>query len=331
MKDTIRWGILSTGKIAGSFAADFQYVDGAELAAVGSRSLSKARRFAAAHKISKYYGSYEELAADPEVDIIYIATPHIFHFDNARLCLNAGKGVLCEKSFTINSVEAESLIEMARNNRLFLMEAMWTRFQPIMVKLRQLITEGFIGELQQLEANIGFKPRFNRKSRLFDLALGGGALLDIGIYAVSLASMLFGKPLKISSTVHIGKTGADEQENILLEYTQNRTANLFASIRTAVAGEAIITGSRGRIRLQGPLYRPAGFTLSVLGEKDSVFEAPLKGNGLHYQVLEIMRSLRENEIENTIMPLNESLQIMQTMDELRKQWGLRYPGEHKSD
>ena len=325
--DKIRWGIIGTGQIASQFAEGLEALPDAELVAVGSRTAETAARFAKRFGVPRGHACYEALAEDPGVDVVYVATPNTFHKRDAILCLEAGKPVLCEKPFTINAVEAASVIQAARKRNLFLMEAMWTRFVPAIERLRALLAERVIGELHMLIADLGMRFQFDPQSRLFDLHLGGGALLDLGIYPVSMASMLFGAPSSITSRAQIGETGVDEQAAIILEYGPLQLATLYTSLRTETPQEAILQGSRGRIRVQGPLYRPARLSLSVAGEKERTLEEPFQGNGYTHEAAEVMRCLRAGELESRIMPLDETLSIMRTMDTIRGQWGLRYPME----
>jgi dihydrodiol dehydrogenase / D-xylose 1-dehydrogenase (NADP) len=327
MPDIIRWGILSTGRIAGVFASDLNIVEGVELAAVGSRNLELAKAFSEQYSISKYYGSYEELVSDKKIDVIYVATPHMFHKDNSILCLKNGKAVLCEKAFTINAQEAKQVIDAAKNSRLFLMEGMWTRFLPVIQKCRQFINDGIIGEVQTITGDFGFKANYDPEHRLFNPELGGGALLDIGVYLVSFVSWILGKPSSIDSMATMGETGVDEHECILLNFPDGKMAKLFATLRSNTPIEILILGDKGRIRVHSPFFKSSAITLSVIGEKDQIIEMPFTGNGFVHEINEVTKNIREGKLESDIMPLNESLSIMETMDQLRKKWGVLYPSE----
>lgn len=327
--DKIRWGILGTGAIANSFAQGLNFVPDAELTAVGSRNKETAEKFGNTFQIPNRHDSYEDLASDPEVDVVYIATPHMFHRDNAVLCLNHRKAVLCEKAFTINAAEAEEIIMLARRKKLFLMEAMWTRFQPIVAKLRNLLKQDLIGDVRMMTADLGFKFEFNPKSRIFDPNLGGGALLDIGIYPLAMSYMIFGPPSRIESMAFLGSTGVDEQESIVLGYAGGQIATLYASTHVETPQEVTVIGNKGRIRLQGPIYRPSGMTIQLENEKEQFIDNGLEGNGYNYEAAEVMNCLRSGKLESDIMPLDESLEIMKTMDKLRAQWGFKYPHEKK--
>jgi len=327
MSHRIRWGILGTGKIAHQFAAALRRLPAADLLATGSRSAESAARFSDEFGISRRYGSYTELVSDPEVEVIYVATPHSCHAENTRLALNAGKAVLCEKPLTINAAQADEVIRLARERKLFLMEAMWTRCFPLMKKLRELLASGTIGEVRQLTADFGFRAEYQDESRLFGPAYGGGALLDVGVYPVSLSSMLFGPPKRIVSTANLGSTGVDEEAAMILTHGRGEMAILHTAIRLETAQEAVITGTRGRIRIHSPWWRPTTMTLSSEGKPDDRLDFPLTGNGYEYEAQEVMDCLRSGKLESPLMPLDESLSIMKTLDAIRAQWGMKYPME----
>ena len=322
-----RWGILGTGAIARQFVEGLSNLPEAEVLAVGSRSEGSAAEFADEREIPRRYASYDALAADPDVDVVYVATPHPFHAGNAELCLNAGKAVLCEKPFTVNAVEAERVVELARDNGLFLMEGMWTRFFPLMEKVRRLVSEGAIGELRMLNVDFGFRTDVDPASRLFDPKLGGGALLDVGVYCVSLASMVLGRPSGAVGLSHLGETGVDEQASVVLEHERGRLASLSIGIRTATPQEATIMGTDGYLRIHSPWWRPTSMTISRPGEEGETVDAPVSGNGFNYEAAEVMRCLEAGKTESGIMPLDETLSVVRTMDAIRAAWGLRYPRE----
>lgn len=323
----IRWGILGTGSIAAQFARGLAELNDARLVAVGSRTADAAAAFAQTFGVARSHASYAALANDPDVDVIYIATPHSLHKENTLLCLEAGKAVLCEKPFAINAQEAAEMIIAARSRGLFLMEAMWTRFLPHMARLRELIAAGTIGELRMLQADFGFRASFDPQSRLFDPALGGGALLDVGIYPVSLASMLFGAPTRIASMASLGETSVDEQSAMLFGYADGQLAILSQATRTSTPHEALLLGTSGRIRVHSSWWRATTMTLSVVSKPDELIEVPAPGNGYNYEAAEVGRCLRAGLTESPTMSLDETLAIMRTLDAVRAQWGLRYPGE----
>ncbi len=299
----------------------------AELTAVGSRSADAGADFAQRFGARRSHASYAGLANDPDVDIIYIATPHSGHYPNARLCLEAGKGVLCEKPFTLNATQARELVLFARERRLFLMEAMWTRFLPALAETRRLIAEGAIGDLQFLIADFGFRKEFDSQHRLFDPERGGGALLDVGVYLASLASMLFGPPAQITSLAHIGPSGVDERAALLFGYEGGRFAQLTTAITADTPQEATIVGSAGSIRLQSPWWKATGLAVSRHGQQPYALDAPYLGNGYTHEAMEAMRCLRTGEIESPLLPLDETVAVIETLDRVRADWGLRYPGE----
>ena len=321
MTDTIRWGIISTGDIASKFATGLKHVENAELVAVGSRSQEKADAFAARFQARRGHASYEALAADSEVDAVYIGTPHVFHKDNTLLCLENGKHVLCEKPFAMTAAESREMIDTAREKNLFLMEAMWTRFLPLFVRLRQMLADGTIGEIGLIAADFGFRADFDPEHRLFNPALGGGALLDVGIYPVSLVSMLYGQqPATIKSLARIGETGVDEVAAMLFGYDNGRMAQLTTATRIDTPQATVINGTEGRIRIHPPWFVADTLTLSKPGAGDVVIKEPIVGNGYNYEAEELGRCVREGRMESDIMPLDETLAIMQTLDRILAQW-----------
>jgi predicted dehydrogenase len=324
--DKIRWGILSTGGIARVVTEAIQFLEDAEVVAVGSRTADSAERFGAKYNIPHRHASYEALAQDPDVDVIYIATPHNLHKDNALLSLGAGKAVLLEKPFTVNAAEAAEVIDFAHRKNLFLMEAMWSRFIPLMGKLREMLVAGVIGDIRMVHADCSIRIPFDPKSRMFDLNLAGGALLDSGIYPFSMASMILGKPSSVVSQAYIGESGADEQAAAVLQYPKGELAVLSTAIRTAGPQELLIRGSEGYIKIIG-WQRATKLTITRPGQVDEVIEMGIEGNGKNYQVAEVMRCMRAGLIESPIMPLKETLDIMATLDSVRAPWGLKYPGE----
>jgi predicted dehydrogenase len=326
--DAIRWGILGTGGIAKKFVEGLAPLPDAKVAAVGSRTQAAADAFGETYGVPRRHGSYAGLMADPDVDVVYIATVHPLHYENTAGCLEAGKAVLCEKPFTINAGQLEKLIALARKKRLFLMEAMWTRYFPALVKVRSLLAEGALGEVRQVQADFGIRMKFDPKGRMYDPALGGGALLDLGIYPVSLASMVFGEvPARIASTVALGRTGVDEQSVLAIEYSGGRMAALSCSMRFNSPQEAHIIGTEGRIRIHRPWWFPGMVTVSRAGKADEILELPYLGNGYTHEAIEVMERLRAGKLESEVMPLEESLRIMRTLDAVRGEWGLKYPGE----
>ena len=326
----VRWGILGAGSIAGRFSEALASLPEAETLAVGSRSQETADRFAAARGFSRAYPSYAELAADPDVDVVYVATPHPFHAENVELCLRAGKAVVCEKPFTLNAAEARRLVGLARERGLFLMEGMWTRFFPLMGRLRRMLSDGTIGEPRMLAVDFGFRADFDPSSRLFDPKLGGGAMLDVGVYCVSFASMVLGRPTGETGLSHLGETGVDEQFAAALDHGEGRISSITAGTRTASPHEATVLGTEGYARIHSPWWQPEAMTVSRPGREDEVVREPAEENGFRYEAAEVMRCLRAGETESPIMPLDETVSVLEAMDTIRRSWGLRYSGEEGS-
>jgi len=314
MAEPLRWGILSTGGIAHTFASDLRFIDEGVVAAVGSRSLAAADAFGDEFDVPRRYGSYEALVGDPDVDVIYVATPHPFHLANATLALEAGKPVLVEKAFTMNGAEARELVALARSKELFLMEAMWTRHLPHVAKLRELIGEGVLGELVTVEADHGKWFAADPTHRLFAPELGGGAMLDLGVYPVSFASMLLGTPDRITALVDAAFTGVDAQASMLFGYASGAQAVLTCTSSARTATRACVSGTKARVEIDGDFYAPTSFTLIARTGERERFEFSSKGRGLHYQAQEVARCLSEGVTESPLMPLDESVAIMDTMD-----------------
>ncbi len=327
MEQSIRWGILGTGNIAHQFARGLAALADAKLVAVGSRSQSAANAFGDELGVERRHPTYEDLARDPGVDAIYISTPHPFHKANSLLCLEAGKAVLCEKPFAINAREAEEVIRYARRHRRFLMEAMWTRFLPVLVRTRELLARHAIGEVRMLTADFGFRTSFDPRGRLFDPALGGGALLDVGVYSVALASMVLGAPIQIATLAHLGETGVDEQSGTVLGFAGGALALLSSAVRANTPQQVVISGTEGSITLHSPWWKGDKLTLVRSGKQPEQIDLPYTGNGYNYEAAEVARCLREGKLESDVMPLDETIAIMKTMDQIRAQWGLKYPME----
>lgn len=327
MTDKIKWGILGAGKIAGKFADALKQVADAKLLAIGSRTIDNANTFGDTHNIPRRYGSYAQLVADSDLDIIYIATPHHLHAECAILCLGAGRHVVCEKPLAVSAPQARTMIDSARANNRFLMEAMWTRFLPLMDKVRQLLAEHAIGDVRTLMADFGFRAGDNANPRLTQPELAGGALLDVGVYTLALSSMLFGRPANIQSAAAIGPTGVDDQNASILTFGQGRIAMLYSAIQTESPHEAHILGTAGRIHIHKPWWRGSKLSLIRPEQPEQTFELPTHENGFIYEILAAHEDLRNGRTENALMPLGESLAILETMDTIRAQWGLQYPFE----
>ena len=327
MEKIVRWGILGPGNIAHQFARGLSVIPDAELIAVGSQSIERANKFGDEFHIPNRYGNYADLVSDPEVDVIYVATAHPFHKDCAILCLKAGKGVICEKPFAVNAQQVKEMIACACECEQFLMEAMWTRFLPIFANVRERLAEGTIGEPRILTADFGFRAGMNPEGRLFNLDLAGGGLLDVGVYTIAMAYMVFGgAPSEIKSLAHIGKAGVDEQAGMLLGYDAGQIALLYCAVRTNTPQEMRIMGTEGSIHIPN-FWHAVSATINVAGKEPEEIQMPFKGNGYEYEAMEVMRCLREGKLESDAVPLDESLSVIETMDKLRAQWGLKYPME----
>lgn len=322
----IRWGIIGSGNIAGQFARGLSVLDDAALVAVGSRRQETADRFGDEFDVPHRHASYEDLAADPDVDIVYIATPHSLHRENTLLCLEAGKAVLCEKPFAINAAEAREMVARAREKKLLLMEAIWTRFLPHYAQTLDRVRDGAIGEIRLLECDFCFRAG-KREGRLFDPALGGGALLDVGIYPVAMAYHYLGRPDHIVTRAHLGATGVDEQAVILFEYENGAQAVLTTGIRINTPHVAVIAGSGGEAMLNPRWWAPSSAILRVDGAEIEEIEPEIEGNGYQFEAAEAMRCLRDGRHESPTVPLDETLAIMELLDEIRAAWGLQYPME----
>ena len=323
---SVRWGIAGPGAIAVGFANGLQLLDDAEMYAVGSRSASRARDFANKYGSTAAYGSYEDLAADGEVDAVYVATPQSRHLQDACLFLEAGKPVLCEKPFALNRAQAQQMIATARRCGLLLMEAMWSRFLPAYQVLADLLAKQAIGQPQLVEADFGFQVPFDPAHRLYNAALGGGAILDLGVYPVQLVSLVLGTPTSVTAQGHIGATGVDEQVVGVFGYSGGELAVVKAAIATNLSCTARIAGTEGVIEIPASMHRPTSLTV-VRGDKRETFECSYSGDGLRFQVQEFHRCLAAGEAESPVITHAETLSIMGTLDEIRTQIGLQFPGE----
>lgn len=323
--DRVSWGILGTGDIARQFASDLKLLDEAELYAVASRTQARADEFGDTHEIPKRYPSYEALVADPAVDVVYIATPHIRHCQDTLLALEAGKAVLCEKPFALNALEATSMIEAARGKDLFLMEAMWMHFFPAMAKLREILDEGALGDIRFLRADFCFRIDFDPEFRLFNPKLGGGALLDVGVYPMALAQAVLGVPESIRSTAELCETGVDEHAGILLGYEHGAFAMLTCASTIEMPQTALIVGELGHVHIP-QFSQPDSLTL-ISENIEEEFNYERMGYGYAFEAIEVMRCLREGRRESWTFPLHDSLSLMESLDAIRSQWGLAYPGE----
>lgn len=324
---TVNWGILATGNISDQMAQALTASPEANVVAVASRAQAKADAFGARWDIPNRYSSYEALAADPAVEVVYIGTPHSHHYDNMLLCLEAGKHVLCEKAFTLNARQAEQCVTLARERGLFLMEAMWTRFIPAMQQVKTWLADGAIGDIRLVQADFCIDLPFDPANRLYNPALGGGALLDLGIYPLSLATNVLGLPAAMQSHAHLGATGVDELAAITLLYADGAAAQLACSMRLDKPAEAHISGSAGYIRIHDRFLHPEWLTIKRAGQTPHTVRVPYAGNGYGYEAEAVHRCLQAGKTESDVMPLDETLALMRLMDQCRAEWGVTYPGE----
>ncbi|MEM7105128.1 MAG: Gfo/Idh/MocA family oxidoreductase [Bacteroidota bacterium] len=325
MKETFNWGIIGLGNIASKFAIGLKSVPGATLLAVASRSIEKANKFAMEHDAQHAYGSYEEILKTPKIDVVYIATPHHLHAQNTMMCLNAGIAVLCEKPFAINYEEVMSMVALAREKRTFLMEAFWTRFHPHIKKLVELTASNKLGKLNSVTANFGFKATYDPESRLFNKYLGGGTLLDIGIYPVFLSLLLLGRPETIEAEATFTDTEVDMTCSVKMTFQDSAVANIYSSFEEELENEAVIEGEKGYIRIPARWHEP-NFLYTKIGDKP---EGPMsffhRGNGYNYQAKELQFQISQRLIESPLMSHEFSLLLMDTLDRIRKIIGLTYP------
>ncbi|MCX7985970.1 MAG: Gfo/Idh/MocA family oxidoreductase [Bacteroidales bacterium] len=324
MKTTIHWGILGTGRIAEKFAMDLQHVNNAQLYAVGSRTMEQAKMFANKYNVPLAYGSYTELVADPNIDIIYIASPHVFHAEHTLLCLDAGKAVLCEKPFAMNASQVSTMIRKAKEKNLFLMEALWTRFLPTIRKTEELISSGAIGNIIQLQSDFGFKAVYDPQWRLFNKQLGGGSLLDIGIYPIFITLLLLGLPDEILSSAIIGPTGVDETMAAIFKYNNGIIASLSSTFMANTPCETIISGTEGSIRIHRMWHTPTYLTISKNNGTVEDIRFNYAGNGYEYEAQEVTNCLLKGLKESPLLPLHFSEKLISLLDTIRKQWNLEY-------
>lgn len=325
---TVHWGILGTGKIAHLVASDLHRLPDATLTAVGSRSQDRADAFGNEFDIPRRYASYDALVADEDVDVVHVATPHTYHVEHAAMALEAGRAVLCEKPLAINARQGEQLIETARAHDQFLMEAMWTRFLPVMEDVRRLVhREQVLGDIHLLQADIGVVEAFDPENRLFDPALGGGALLDLGVYPMAFAFDLFGSPEAVSSSAVLGSTNVDEQCAVIFRYENGQQAVWHASVRADAGRTCVIAGTEGRLRGRRAWWKGAPFELELNDGTTETIAQPFEGNGYQFEADHVIQCLREGRTESPVMPLGESHALLQTADSLRAEWGVTYPQE----
>jgi predicted dehydrogenase len=322
----ITWGIIGLGKIAHSFAKALEFVPDAHLLAVASREQNKADEFANQYQVKYRYDSYEALIQNPEIEAVYIATPHVLHYENTLMCLEAKKAVLCEKPFAMNLRQVQEMVALARKEKVFLMEALWTKFLPSFQKVKELIAQGEIGEIKSIQADFGFQAtNLDPEGRLLNLKLGGGSLLDVGIYPLFLAVSLLGKPQNVKAQAIFGNTGADELCSMILSYDKGQLASLTSSIIVNQSLEANIFGDKGHIRMCQPFHK-LNTKIELIRNWTDIQPISFEGigNGYNYEIAEVNRCLQAGLLESPIMTHQDSLVLMEVMDKVRYEAGIRY-------
>ncbi|MES2259782.1 MAG: Gfo/Idh/MocA family oxidoreductase [Pseudomonadota bacterium] len=327
MGKVIRWGILGTGKIAKAFANGLRDTPDAELVAVASRTVDSAASFGAAFGVARCHGSYQALADDAGVDVIYIATPHPMHHANALMCLNGGKAILVEKAFTVNRREAEDIVALARAKNLFVMEAMWSRFLPAIVEAKRIVDSGEIGKVASVHADFGFAAEAGPEHRLFNPELGGGALLDLGIYPLSLSTYFLGPVASVQAVGELGPTGVDVQTSFSLKHESGTVASGACSLRARTPCELTISGSKGFVRLHTRFHCAERLSVELADGSRREVALPFSGNGYPHEAIEVGRCLREGLLESPVMPLSETLHLLEVLDTMRAQIGVRYEAD----
>jgi len=319
-----RWGILGAGRIAEKFCAALCFVEGSEVYAIASRDKEKAKAYASKYNASVYYDNYEDLVKDENVDIIYIATPHAFHYRQTMLCLQHKKAVLCEKPMSLSHQHTSEMIAEAARNKVFLMEAMWTACMPVIRKILTLIENDTIGQPQYIAADFGFTAPKDLTGRLYNKTLGGGAVLDIGIYPISLATLILGKPSVIKTVSKLAETGVDEYANVLLQYADGATAYALSTINFNTAIEAEIIGTKGSIKIKNPWFKASDFTLHLEDAPIQNFYIPHQCNGFEHEIREVMHCLDNGLLQSDKVPHSLTLIVSKITDEVLRQAGVVY-------
>lgn len=324
MKKNYRWGILGAGKIADKFCEALGYTEGSEVYAVASRNADNAKNYATKHKAAKWYNNYKDLVQDEKVDIIYIATPHAFHYEQTILCLQNNKAVLCEKPMSLTIQQTTEMIEVAAKNNLFLMEAMWTGCMPFIEKILGLIKEDAIGLPQYLSADFGFTAPNDPGSRLFNKALGGGSVMDVGIYPIFLSALIFGEPSVIKTVSKLTATAVDAYTGVIMQYAEGQTAHVMSAINFNTAVEAEIIGTKGRIKVSNPWFKATELTLILNDGTTEKFSMPHAGNGFEHEIKEVMYCLDNRLLQSSKVPHQLTISVSKIMDEILRQAGVTY-------
>ncbi len=331
MKEIINWGIIAPGRISHRFVHDLLLVKNARLQAVASRSYERAYAFAQQYGAPHFYGSYEEILDCPDLDVVYVASPHSGHAEHSIMCLNRKIPVLCEKPLAVNAAQVGQMIQAAQKNNTFLMEAIWTRFNPLFEEAIRMVDSGIIGAVKTIRADFGYKADFPPEHRLFNLDLAGGSFLDVGMYPVFLATLLFGSPEEVKATAVFGKTGADESCAVLLSYSGGRMAILDSSIVMKTATEAFLYGENGTLCLHRRFHHPKELTVSFYDKREEHIALPSEGYGYYHEIVEVNRCLLEGKTESDKLPLKFSLELIKVLDRVRQEAGIFYPGIDGND
>ena len=321
----IKWGILSTGRIAHTFAKALQVVPDSGLQAVGSRNIETAMEFASEFSIPKAYGSYEELANDPDIDVIYIGTPHNLHLENTLLALNHNKHVLCEKPMGVNLREESIMINKAKEKNLFMMEALWSRFLPNIIKTKELIDSGEIGDVKLLTAFFSIKSENGPKHRHYNIDLCGGTILDLGIYNIFLSFLLLGKPRSFSAIAGLSEQGGDNSCSYTFRYDKDTLSVMYSSFLANPAVVAEIHGTKGKILLWHLWFCPGNVKVIYHDGSEKIYEFKVKGNGYEYEAEEVARCIRAGKTQSDLWSWNDSIEMITIMDAIRKECGIVYP------
>jgi predicted dehydrogenase len=326
MKKKYRWGILAPGKMSAKFTRGLKLIDNVELYAVGSRDIKRAKQFASEFGFQKAYGSYEELAADSNVDVIYIASPHSFHYEHVMLCLKNRKAVICEKAFGLNYSEVKEMTDEAARQKVFLMEALWPPFQPLYRKTIDILASGEAGKIIHLNARFAFQAPFVATDRKFNLALGGGSLLDIGIYSIIDALSFLGIPDEVTAKATFSETGSEDSVSIIFGYKDRRMATIYSSFRTAAGIGCDLLCENGNLYFSRERDMSQKLRVALNGKEPEEFSLLPEGMGYHYEAVEVMKCLDEGKLESEIVPHSFSLDLMATLDRIRQAAGIVFPG-----
>lgn len=326
MKKKYKWGILAPGKMSAKFTRGLILLENVELYAVGSRDLQRSKQFAEENGFKKYYGSYEELVADPELEVVYVASPHSHHYEHTMLCLKNKKAVICEKAFALNSREVEAMIAEAARQKVFLMEALWPPFQPIYKKMKEILHGGEPGKIVHLDARFSFQAPYNPTDRKFNLGLGGGSLLDIGIYPVIDALYFMGVPDEVIAKASFTETGSEDSLSIIFGYNDGRMATLYSSFRTAAGIGCDLLCENGNLFFSRGRDMSQRLNVAINGKENKEYSLLPDGMGYQFEAMEVMKCLDEGKLESDVVPHSFSRDLMNTLDRIRKVAGIVFPG-----